>query len=112
MQDVERIALLPFAPQAPIRTAWGANEISELVRGVFTFQDEHGASARLTIAPPLRDDHFDRWLDLHNRMLDAAIALNGRGGFERKPLPAPPFEHLDRWLAVLSQSTTALHEAA
>jgi hypothetical protein len=27
-------------------------------------------------------------------------------------LPAPHFEHLDRWLAVLSRSSTALHEAA
>jgi hypothetical protein len=87
-QDVERIARLPFAPRAAITTAWDANEISELVRGVFEFQDAHGASARLTIAPPLRDEHFERWLDLHRRMLDASIALNGRGGFERKPLLA------------------------
>jgi hypothetical protein len=87
-QEVELIRGLPYAPRRAIELDWTEDEIRQLVRGAFSFQDAHGASARLSIAPPLHDGEGEEWLALHNRMLDAAIALNGRAGFERKPLLA------------------------
>jgi hypothetical protein len=87
-RDVERLTRIPYAPARAVSPDRTDDEVAQFVRGAMTFQDDHGASARLAVAPPLLDGDFERWLDLHNKMLDAAIALNGRQGFERKPLLA------------------------
>jgi hypothetical protein len=86
--DVARIGGLAYAPAQPISPTSSDADLEVLVRGALQFQHAHGAAGLLVPAPPLHDKNFERWTDLHDRMLRMTIGLNGRSGFEHKPLIA------------------------
>jgi hypothetical protein len=86
--DVARIEGLPYAPRQAISPTSSDAELEVFIRGALRFQNHHGAAGLLALAPPLYDGEFERWMDLHHRMLRMTISLNGRSGFEQKPLIA------------------------
>jgi hypothetical protein len=65
------------------------------------------ANLASALTPAMRIEHVHRCF---REARDLSTVVTPVLGDHKRP--APHFEHLDRWLAVLSRSTTALHEAA
>lgn len=86
--EVAQIRSLPYAPSHAVGPGLKDSELDTLIRGSLSFQQNAGAAAFVAPALPLPDDDADAWLELHWRLLRATSALNGRAGYERKPLLA------------------------
>lgn len=86
---VERIAKLPYAPDAPLDPA----EITEasaraLAAGTAFFAQEALAATYTVPGLPLNDKPLEACLTANRRLTEAACALNGAAEIERKPVIA------------------------
>lgn len=87
--ETEALARLPYAPAVPISADNFTNAHADgLARGGLAYAQDRGSDLYLAPTLPLFDHGLDRWLQHGERLLAAAVANNGAGDIERKPLVA------------------------
>lgn len=87
--EIDQLADLPYAPEAPITTEdFDRAAASELAGGVLRFQQVHRCDHYLSAALPYYDKDFQRWASFNDWLLDAACTANGNADIDRRPLIA------------------------
>ena len=87
--ETAALSRLPYAPKTPITVDNFSDAAADaLAHDGLCYAQDRGTDLYLAPTVPLYDQHLDRWLEHGDRLLRAAVAHNGAGEIERKPLIA------------------------
>jgi hypothetical protein len=87
--ETQALSRLPYAPASPIvADDFSEKDAEELAQRGLAYAQDRGTECYLAPTVPLFDQDVGQWIALGNRLLCAAVAHNGAGEIERKPLIA------------------------